>query len=101
VQDTNKLAFGNSSVTCSLYTDAMKDARIETALEWLSPGDISNADYDIRQKATDETGAWFLTSTEFTQWAKGEGSTVLFCPGKGIRLFNHADFSQPERGSQL
>ena len=64
-----------------------KDEIMEKVLEWLSPSDMSKMHQDIKGKRTDNTGTWFLDSEEFTRWANGEGSTLLFCPGKGSYLF--------------
>ncbi|KAK5127293.1 hypothetical protein LTR08_004442 [Meristemomyces frigidus] len=56
------------------------NAALRSALDWLSPTDYSQQLNDLITRHQDGTGRWFLESSKFTAWSKGEKDT-LFCPG--------------------
>ena len=52
--------------------------------EWLSPLKLHQRHQDVRAERFDGVGDWFLETSEFREWSKGEGGfreRVLFCSG--------------------
>jgi len=52
--------------------------------EWLSPLNPHQRHQDVRAERLDGVGDWFLDTSEFRKWSKGEGESaegVLFCSG--------------------
>jgi hypothetical protein len=49
-------------------------------MAWLSSADFARQQSDFIGRRQEETGLWFLSSHEFTEWVHGSSQT-LFCPG--------------------
>jgi len=52
--------------------------------EWLSPLKPRQRHQDVRAERLDGVGDWFLKTSEFQKWSKGEDGSlerVLFCSG--------------------
>ena len=58
-------------------------------VQWLSPLDSRKRHQDMSNDRFDGVGNWFLETSEFREWRKGQGEAekaVLFCygnPGAG------------------
>ncbi|KAH8726741.1 hypothetical protein GQ44DRAFT_613477, partial [Phaeosphaeriaceae sp. PMI808] len=57
--------------------DLQKHHRI---MDWLSSADFPAQQSDFIARRQEDTGLWFLNSSEFTEWVNGTNQT-LFCPG--------------------
>ena len=54
-------------------------------MEWLSPIDFTAQQHDIITRRQEDTGKWFLDSSQFKRWLQGLDKTLFCCgiPGAG------------------
>ena len=64
----------------SMLKKTMKDRRLGTIIDWISPLNFRPRQQAIRGVQVPGTGAWFFKHRKFLNWVLGE-EPVLWCPG--------------------
>jgi hypothetical protein len=65
--------------------------------QWLWPEDFSVRHEELRKACAENTGEWFLESSEFKNWIIGNGPSCLLCVGIGVKP--HSLFSNTVAGA--
>jgi len=82
---TVKFGSGNSgSGGRSINNIVYKSKEDAESMRLLSPLEPENIHNDVRTKRHEGIGEWFLKTSEFQEWRRGEGGAdkaVLFCSG--------------------
>jgi hypothetical protein len=73
-----------NNLTASVGLRILSNEKDQSILDWLSTADLEGRHKQMKKDRTPNTGKWFLESSEYNDWVRGEGPSTLISQGSCI-----------------